>query len=205
MATTWTQRSHDPAHDVDDVLLADGTSGTLRRLRPDDRPRLTALFDACGDKSLYTRFFSTGRGMVTAHLDHLFDESTGSVSYVVERGDRIIGVADVEPCGADTSEIAFLVADDCHALGVATLLLERAAADASAAGVAWFVADVLSINHPMLAVFRESGFHLQRHDERGDTSLRMSTEITPAVEEATHGRRALALQRRMDRRRPAAG
>jgi RimJ/RimL family protein N-acetyltransferase len=176
----------------DAVLLLDGSIATLRPLRPDDRERLSILFASCSATSLYTRFFSTGRAMVEPHLDHLFDRASDALTYVVEQGDRIIGVADVETCDPSTSEIAFLVADDRHGLGIATHLLERAAADAERGGVAWFVADVLAVNHPMLAVFTDAGYRLERHDDRSEASLRMSTETTAATRAAAAARQASA-------------
>jgi GNAT superfamily N-acetyltransferase len=94
-----------------------------------------------------------------------------------------------------TNEIAFLVADDAHGLGIATLLLERAATDARAEGVEWFVADVLAINHPMLEVFADAGFKVERHADHGDVALRMSTELDADARSATAARHAGALAR----------
>ena len=181
--------------DVDQVLLADGTPAIVRRLTASDRPAVTELFDSCSEANLYTRFFTLGHSMVARHVDHLCDKTSNAVSYVAELGERIIGVADVEPCEPGTSEIAFLVADDMHGLGVATLILERAARDAWAAGTEWFVADVLAVNHPMLEVFSDAGYRVERHLARSEVSLRMSTECTPAVRAATAMRQRSALAR----------
>lgn len=177
------------------VVLADGSRADIRLLRPEDRPAVTALFESCSEENLYTRFFTTGQGVVSHHIDHLFARPTDTRTYVVLKAGRIIGIADVERCDKVTSEIAFLVADDAHGLGIATLLLERAAEDARVAGVAWFVADVLAINHPMLEVFTDAGFQVERHPDHGDVALRMSTELTPEALSAIHARHASALAR----------
>lgn len=175
------------------VVLADGSGAEIRLLDPEDRPAVTTLFESCSDENLYTRFFTAGRGVVARHLDHIFDPASGSRTYVVLRSDRVVGIADVEPCDESTSEIAFLVADDAHGLGIATLLLERAAEEARAAGVAWFVADVLAINHPMLEVFADAGFKIERHTDHGDVALRISTELDVAARAAMEARHAGAL------------
>jgi GNAT superfamily N-acetyltransferase len=130
---------------------------------------------------------------VAHHIDHLFDRASAARTYVMLRGERVIGIADVEPCDQVTSEIAFLVADDLHGLGIATLLLERAAEDACAAGVPWFVADVLAINHPMLEVFTDAGFRIERHVDHGEVAVRMSTEVDATTRSAMAARHASSL------------
>jgi len=177
------------------VFLTDGSPAEIRPLRPDDRPAVTTLFESCSQENLYTRFFTIGHGVVARHVDHLFDRAADARTYVLLKADRVIGIADVERCDDSTSEIAFLVADDSHGRGIATLLLERAAEDARAAGVAWFVADVLAINHPMLEVFADAGFRVERHVDHGDVALRMSTELDAAARTAIAGRHAGAYTR----------
>lgn len=175
------------------VVLADGTLAEIRPLRPEDRAAVTTLFDSCSEENLYTRFFTVGHGVVSHHIDHLFERAPDAQTYVLLRAGRVIGIADVEPCDSLTSEIAFLVADDSHGLGIATLLLERAADDAREAGVSWFVADVLAINHPMLEVFADAGFRIERRTDHGDVSLRMSTDLDATARAATARRRIRAL------------
>lgn len=178
------------------VVLADGSHAEIRLLRPEDRPAVTTLFESCSEENLYTRFFTVGQGVVSHHIDHLFDRAPDAPTYVALRAGKMLGIADVERCDDATSEIAFLVADDSHGLGIATLLLERAAEDARATGVAWFVADVLAINHPMLQVFTDAGFQVEQHPEHGDVALRMSTELTPQAQSAIAARHAAARARR---------
>lgn len=181
------------------VVLADGSIAEIRLVRAEDRPAVTTLFDSCSEENLYTRFFTVGHGAVAHHIDHLFGRAADTRTYVMLKAGRVIGIADVEHCDESTSEIAFLVADDSHGLGIATLLLERAAEDARASGVSWFVADVLAINHPMLEVFADAGFRIERHADHGDVALRMSTELDEAARTAIAARHAAALARTMHR------
>ena len=174
---------------VDTVLLRDGSTAQIRLLDAHDHQAVTALFESCSERNLYTRFFTFGHLVVTQHIDHLFDGHTGTLTYVVIRNGRLLGIADIEPCDeAATGEIAFLVSDDAHGLGIATLLLERAAEDARAAGVAWFVADVLANNRQMLLVFVDAGFSLERHCDHGEVSVRMSTRLDSAARSAIDAR-----------------
>lgn len=180
------------------VVLADGSLAKIRKLRPSDRPAVTELFESCSEENLYTRFFTLGHGVVVHHVDHLFDPSADTGTYVTLRAGRVIGIADVERCDESTSEIAFMVADDAHGLGVATLLLERAADDARATGIEWFVADVLAVNHPMLEVFGDAGFRIERHASQSDVELRMSTDMDASARTAIAKRRASALSHAQD-------
>lgn len=180
----------------DEVLLADGSWGHVRRLAPGDRDGVDALVGSCSEASLYTRFFTLGRATVGRYVDHVFDEESPGIAYVLQRDGRIIGLANVEPVDEETGEIAFLVADDAHGCGVATLLLERAAEDARSAGIRWFVADVLASNHLMLQVFADAGFRIERRRLAGEVSVRMSTDDTSVARAARVARQEAALARR---------
>ncbi len=187
------------------VVLADGNDAIVRRLRLTDRPALEMLFATASDASLYTRFFSVGHQMVSRHLDHLFSRDASVRTYVLEFDGRLIAVADVETIDLTTAEIAFFVADDMQHRGVATLLLEEAAADARTDGVSWFVSDVLASNHPMLQVFADAGFQVERHWVGSEITLRMSTAADAATLAAHATRSASAGRRRAGRVAPLVG
>lgn len=180
------------------VVLVDGTEASIRRLDPTDRPQVEALFAAVSPENLYTRFFTFGTAVVERHIEHLFAVSTGTVTYVVERDGTLLGMADVEPAGSHGAEIAFLVADDAHGLGIGTLLLERAADDAFERGVSSFVADVLAVNHSMIEVFRDAGFDVELVNHHDDVSVRMNTCRTPAAAAATAARHTTAMSHHDD-------
>ncbi|MBD8606403.1 GNAT family N-acetyltransferase [Aeromicrobium sp. Root472D3] len=167
------------------VVLADGRHAVVRTLVASDRAALEQLFARTSEQNLYTRFFGLGASTVPRHLDHLFSGSPSVTAYVLTRDDRVLGVADVERLDPSSAEVAFLVADDAHGCGVATLLLERAAADARAAGVAWFVADVLATNHPMLQVFEDAGFAVHVRRDGTEVSVRMSTALDTGARDAS--------------------
>lgn len=175
------------------VMLADGTEATVRRLRPGDRHLVEELFQEARDEDLYTRFFTVGRVIVDRHIDHLFAPDSLAVTYVAERGDHLLGIAEVEPEGDGVAEVAFMVADGAHGLGIGTLLLERAAEEAWDRGITTFVADVLPVNHLMLEVFRDAGFEVEMASMQGDVSVRISTCRRPESVAAAAARHAAAL------------
>ncbi|MCW2771498.1 MAG: hypothetical protein JWR27_2931 [Aeromicrobium sp.] len=178
------------------VMLADGSLAVVRGVTSSDRPAVERLFATARPADLYTRFFSVGTAVVDLHVEHLFAAEATAMSYVVERAGSLLGIADVEPVSERTAEVAFLVADGAHGLGIATLLLERAAQDAWDRGVTTFVADVLAVNHPMIEVFRDAGFAVGLQVERDGVSVRMSTCRTPEAQAATAARHASAVAHR---------
>ncbi|MEO6605387.1 MAG: GNAT family N-acetyltransferase [Aeromicrobium sp.] len=180
------------------VVLADGTYASIRKLLATDRPQVEALFAATSPANLYTRFFTFGTSVVERHVEHLFSTDSGMVTYVIERAGLLLGIADVEQEDSHTAEIAFLVADDAHGLGIGTLLLELAADDAHERGISTFVADVLAVNHPMIEVFRDAGFDVELINHHDDISVRMGTLRTSAATAATAARHTSALNRNRD-------
>lgn len=183
------------APEPEPALLSDGRPAVVRQLRPDDRPALESLFASISEEHLYTRFFTLGRGMVAGHLDHLLADGPGVTTYVVEARDRLLGVCDVERVDASTAEVAFLVADDMHGMGIATLLLERAARDAQGRGTGWFVSDVLARNHEMIRVFTDVGFTVELVRRGSSVGVRMSTALGQAAFDAVAARRDSAVAR----------
>ena len=82
------------------------------------------------------------------------------------------------PSTCESAEIAFVVSDAVHGLGIATLLLEHLAAAARAAGIQRFTADVLADNAPMLQVMRDAGFMVSRRNDQGVVTIEMDTSET---------------------------
>lgn len=159
-----------------DVLLADGSIATIRPLDAGDQTAVTALFGDSSEGSLYFRFFTLGRLAPTRYVAHLFENFAATRSLVVELHGEIVGIADAEMCTPEEAEVAFLVADQVHGLGVGTLLLEHLAAMARRSGIRWFTAEVLATNASMLRVFHDAGFKVERKAEAGVVLLHMSTE-----------------------------
>ena len=58
----------DARHYAADALLRDGGSIHLRAIRPDDKPRLLALFSHLSSRSMYFRFFRAKKTLTDEEL-----------------------------------------------------------------------------------------------------------------------------------------
>ncbi len=166
-----------------DVLLADGTVGLIRPLTVGDRPAVRRLHEGLSAENVRLRFFSVSTFAVTTYVDHVLDScEDGSVLALgLWRHEHLMGLGTAEVAGPQSAEIAFVVSDQAHGLGMATLLLEHLAAAARDAGVRRFTADVLADNAPMLRVMRDAGFSVTRRTDLGVVTIEMDTTETPAA------------------------
>ncbi|HVE25677.1 MAG TPA: GNAT family N-acetyltransferase, partial [Sporichthya sp.] len=167
-----------------DALAADGTCIRIRPVTPADAEALAALHDAVSDRSRYLRFFTGDPRAGRRFVDELFAESAAhpdQIVLVAERAGAVVGMGVSLPMGDEEAEIAFLVADNCHGLGLGTLLLEQLASIARERGVLRFHADVLRENSAMLGVFADSGFAQRNSPEGPTTSIVIDTALDDRV------------------------
>jgi RimJ/RimL family protein N-acetyltransferase len=155
--------------------LCDGTVVSVRPIESADAPALVRFHDKLSPESIRLRFFGVH--------PHLSDMETARFTTVDHRGrdafvavvdDEIIGVGRYERLGdAHEAEIAFVVADEWQGRGVAPILLDRLASHAREHGIGRFVAETLSENHAMLAVFARSGLPMTKATSRGVVHVSM--------------------------------
>jgi len=161
-----------------DVLLADGRVATLRPITADDHDAVVALHEQVGDEAIRLRFFSMNRAAGRAYAKHLCAPDSAHIALIALLGDDLVAVASAEPSEAGTAEISFLVADAAHGVGLGTLLLEHLAAAARDRGIRSFTAEVLADNAPMLHVFTDCGFDVDRRSDQGIVTLHLDTAAT---------------------------
>ncbi|MDX6401036.1 MAG: hypothetical protein QOF27_1642, partial [Gaiellaceae bacterium] len=167
-----------------DVILRDGSTLRLRAPAHDDAGALLAFFERLSEHSLYLRFHGVRR-IDAALVEHFLDPERfdrGALIGVLTDGaggERIVAVAEYarlrDPVVA---EIAFTVADELQGRGAATRLLEQLAVRAAEVGIERFVAEVLSENSAMLAVFRDAGFEVSRTLDGGEIEVRFPIAST---------------------------
>ena len=92
--------------------------------------------------------------------------------------ERIIAVASYFRITDAVAEAAFAVDDHLQGKGIATLLLERLAAFASASGFTRFQATTMAENRAMLEVFRDSGFEVR--SRLSDTTMEVQLSLLPS-------------------------
>ncbi|WP_395659622.1 GNAT family N-acetyltransferase [Nocardioides sp.] len=174
-----------------DVLLSDGTVASIRPVTADDGPGLIALHDHVGPENTRLRFFSASRVAGHQYVAHVL-ASPETLALVAVRRGELVGLATAEPVEAGTAEIAFIVVDECHGLGIGGLLLEHLAAAGRDWGISRFVAEVLGENVAMLEVLRHAGFAVTQSTEAGCVHVEMDTTASYDALRAADERECLA-------------
>ena len=150
------------------VRLRDGALVTLRAIRPDDEPLMAVFHAGVSPRSVYQRYFhlstleqrvthtrlaltcrvdpAVGRAIVAEHT------SPDGVRCVVALG----RLTRTEPPGS--AEIALLVVDRWHGLGLGTAMMHALVAAARSLGLYRLYGDMLADNDAMRAVVRHAGF-----------------------------------------------
>ncbi len=176
-----------------DAVCADGRLVHLRPVRPQDAQPLRDLHAHLDDRSFYYRFFGVSRTVVDAYIRRaLRPAGPDHRALTAWIGDRLVGMAGFERVDHDTAEVAIVVADDHHAQGIGTLLLEHLAALARRDGVLRFVADVLAENALVLKLVRDSGFRVSSHASRGAEQLVIDLTVTERSAESALDRELAA-------------
>jgi GNAT superfamily N-acetyltransferase len=146
--------------------LRDRRTATIRSIRPGDKELLREAFNGLEAGSIYLRFFGprkelTDRELVQAtEVD--FIRTVALVACIQESaGERVIGggryfaLEGQEPPAA--AEVAFLVEEDYHGQGLASILFKHLLLIGRKQGISRFEADVLHGNKKMLRVFERAG------------------------------------------------
>jgi GNAT superfamily N-acetyltransferase len=167
------------------ATLKNGLAVTIRAMRPDDRDKVAAATRKLDRESVYSRLFSYRNELSDAGLSRimavdpdrdmalLVTTGTGPEEIVIGAG-RYVGSA---AQGAErTAEIAFVVEEDYHGLGIAGRLLTHLADIARQRGIAALEADVLAGNKSMLAVFARSGLPMRQRRDGSIVHITLSLE-----------------------------
>jgi len=158
-------------------LLRDGRELVIRRIQPDDARRLAALADHLSAEALRLRFFTPIRHFDEQTLRHFaevdFDRRAAFVAMFPVQ-DEVVAVGRYEAFDEHSAEVAFVVLDELHGLGLASELLQHLAALGRKRGFRNFAAMVLAENGEMLDVFRHSGFPMTMSFDAGITKVDMA-------------------------------
>ena len=151
----------------------------LRPVRLSDEPLLKEFFHHVSDKSLYRRFMSMRMDMPHERLQEfvVIDYSAEMVILALVKEserERAVGIGQY---GIDTTthtaEVAFVVRDDFQGKGIGKELLMYLSYLARKKGLLGFTAEVLLENRPMLRLFEQAGFDIDRRSAQGVFELRM--------------------------------
>jgi acetyltransferase len=131
----------------------------LRRVLPDDAPRLARLCERLSAETSRRRFFSAGRRLSTREAERLATvDHTRRESFVVARGERLLAVAHYEQLGDDAAaEIDLLVEDAYQRHGLGRRLLACLIDAARQQGFRLLLAELLPDNEPVLRLLESTG------------------------------------------------
>jgi acetyl coenzyme A synthetase (ADP forming)-like protein len=141
------------------------------------------FFHELSPESRRHRFFITGEPP-DAVIDRFCTAADPSQSLTLVAcrragaNERIVAAASYFRITDTVAEAAFAVDDHLHGKGIATLLLERLAAFASASGFTRFQATTMAENHAMIEVFRDSGFEVRSRLD--DTTMEVQLSLLPS-------------------------
>jgi RimJ/RimL family protein N-acetyltransferase len=124
---------------------------TVRPLRNGETTVVQAVFDRLGPRSRLLRFGGAKNVLFPKELEEMAKVDGDHHVLVAYLGGEPVGIARLVREG-DTAEVAFAVVDDLQGNGIGTVLVDRLGADARAAGIRRFHADVRPDNKPSLAL-----------------------------------------------------
>ncbi len=165
---------NDPRHYFVTDTLKNGTTVTIRAIRPEDKTRLVSAFENLDRESVYTRFFQYVKELTDQDLKRAteidFDREVALVVTANLGGEEtIIGtgryVVFEEADARRSAEVAFIVEEDYQGLGVASRIFRHLVQIGGQNNVARFTADVLAGNQAMLGVFANSGLPMKQQRE----------------------------------------
>jgi GNAT superfamily N-acetyltransferase len=173
--------AHPVGYPVDleaDEYLRDGSVVRFRPIDSADAEALVDFHDGLSPQSVYRRFFFVHPHLSKGEVDRFTQvDYVERLAFAVLDGDRMVGIGRYErlPPGTE-AEVAFVVTDDHHHLGIATLLLDHLADAARRHGIERFVAQTLSENRDMIGVFLSSGFPVETTSSAGTVTVRFPIE-----------------------------
>jgi RimJ/RimL family protein N-acetyltransferase len=163
--------------------LNDGTSVTVRAIRPTDAAAILENFSAMDRDSVFMRFFTQKKELTSGEIKALtevdFDVVVALVVTVEHEGqDKLIGggryITGKVGEQRQHAEIAFVTADGYRGRGVASLVLKHLLLIGRHQGVTHFEAEVVAQNTSMLAVFKRSGLPIRQQADSGVVHLTLA-------------------------------
>ena len=127
----------------------------VRPIAPTDTHKLIRAHDRLSPEARRLRFFSPHPVLSETEAAHFTNlDHVDREAYVVLVDDHIIAVGRYDRITPDAAEVAFVVGDEWHDHGIATMLLDKLAERALEVGITRFEADTQGENKAMMAVFR---------------------------------------------------
>lgn len=165
--------------------MKDGTPVTIRAIRSEDEPLITALHATLSDQTIHRRFFSMVKQLSRdslirfCHLDYA-REMALVAEQRTEGQAHILGVARyyMNP-ETRAAEFAIVVTDRVQGQGLGYHLMRELIDVARERGVRRLTGSVLRENEPMLQLSRDLGFHMASEGTNDTAQVVLDLEQKP--------------------------
>ena len=179
------------------VLLKDGQGVLLRVATTEDIDRVAAFIRGLSLESLAMRFMGGVATVPRKFVEELCDPNLrlrACLLAVEGEGEeeQILGLGNYVGGGGAVAEVAFMIGDAHQGRGIGTLILERLAGLAAAAGYLGFEAELYSKNKKMDNVFMDTGFETRRAMEDGIVHVQFPLSAPEALRERADLRERVA-------------
>jgi acyl-CoA hydrolase/GNAT superfamily N-acetyltransferase len=160
-------------------LTRSGLDIFLRPVKIGDEPLMKDFFYDISNDSMYRRFMSARMDMPHERLQKfgVVDYSDSMMILAIIEGDckeTVVAIGQYEINDKmHTAEVAIIVKDEHHHLGVGYDLLSYLTRLAKRRGLLGFTAEVLVENKPMLNLFKKMGFDIDKRSDEGVYEMRM--------------------------------
>jgi len=165
--------------------LCDGTSVTIRPIRPEDEPLLVKFHETLSDRSVYYRYFGPlrleERGAHERFRRICFVDYDRVMALVVEHRNPPTGSPEILGVGrlskqhhANEAEFALTISDRWQRHGLGAQLLKLLVQMGRDEKLDRITATILPDNHAMLALARRAGFAFRRATGETDWTVEIS-------------------------------
>lgn len=155
-----------PEEYVSPLTLADGSTITLRPIKPEDEPLWLDMLGSCSKESIYSRFrydfHYAAHEVATQFCVIDYAREIAIVAEVIEDGvKKLVGVGRlIANLDLDTVEYAILIRDAWQRKDLGNILTKYSMDVAKHWGLKRIVAETTVDNKPMIAVFKKYGFSI---------------------------------------------
>ncbi|MDI9639070.1 bifunctional acetate--CoA ligase family protein/GNAT family N-acetyltransferase [Geitlerinema splendidum] len=162
-----------PTQYVSPWIAKDGTTVTIRPIRPEDEPLMVKFHQTLSEESVYLRYFHMIKLQTRVAHDRLtricfidYDREMALVADCEnpETGEHeILGVSRLSKLhGTNEAEFGMLISDRAQGKGIGTELLRRLLQVGKDEHLEQITAEILSDNRPMQRICEKLGFQLKR-------------------------------------------
>jgi acetyltransferase len=172
-----------PAQYIWDWKLKDGTTVTIRPIRPEDEPLMVQFHHTLSERSVYLRYFCSLSLSTRVEHDRLARICFGSYdrgfALVADRKNpetgkhEVLGVGRFSAINRGEAEAAVLVSDKWQGKGLGTELLAGVARVAREEKFQRLCGEILRDNLPTQAIFKKVGFKLRATEDPSSVSARL--------------------------------